>query len=140
MARYTEEEVNDRFVEEETGLTPQKINFVVEYAKDFNVTRASTASNVSAKVGKSWLDKDVMVQAAIDNILQQRMESVKIDAEWVLNELVDNHHIARYQGDIKASTAALTIIAKQASVDSMAADKVKVDPITITVDRAFAEV
>lgn len=140
MPRQTEEEANEEFVERETGLSTKKINFVAEYTKDFNITRASTLSGVAPQTGKRWVDHDEMVQAAIDSVITRRREASDIDAQWLLGELVDNHTIARHQGNIPASTQALALIAKHASVDAMASDKVKVEGVTINVGSEFTQV
>ena len=129
----------DKFVKEQTGLTPKQINFVVEYTKDFNVSRASVASNFSPAHGNTQL-KDPAVSHAIDYVLANRRKTSDIDAEWLLGEAVDNHLIARQTGDIKASTSALTLIAKHTMVDALAADKVKVEPVTVVVEGELKDV
>lgn len=111
-------------------ITAKEISFVIEYTKDFVVSRAAVASGYSASAGANLMKKPE-VQAAIDEVLARRAAKSDINAEWLLGELVDNHYIARQAGDIKASTAALGLIAKQASVDSMASDKLRVEPVTI---------
>ena len=129
----------DKLVKEQTGLSPKEINFVIEYTKDFNISRASVASNFSAQTGSKLLQSP-NVNAAIDYILSNRRKTSDIDAEWLLGEAVDNHLIARQAGDIKASTSALTLIAKHTMVDALAADKVKVEPVTVVVEGELKDV
>ena len=122
------------------GLTLQEINFVTEYCKDFSPRRAATASGYSPEAGYRLVKKDNIV-AAVQYILAGRMEESAIDAEWLLYELVDNHMMARQQGNLAASTTALGHIAKHKMVDANAADKVDVvAPVTVVVDGAIKDV
>ena len=61
-----------------------------------------------------------------------------IDADWLLNEMVDNHMIARQQGNITASNTALNMVGKHKRVDAFAADKIKVSTDADVVDRLVA--
>ena len=109
-------------VKDLTGLKPKEANFVIEYTKDFAARRAAEASGYYPDTGYELVQKPE-IAAAIDHILNHRMEASHIDAEWVLMEAVDNHRIARQQGNITASTTALTLVAKHTLVDAMASDK-----------------
>lgn len=108
-----------------TGLSPREANFVIEYVKDFAPRRAAEASGYAADGGYAVLKKE-HVAKAIDLILEHRLETSSIDAEWVLMEMVDNHMIARQQGNISASNTALNLVAKHVFVDAFAAEKVEV--------------
>lgn len=112
-------------VTELTGLKPQHANFVIEYVKDFAPRRAAEASGYQPDYGSQLLLKD-RIKAAINHILSQRLETTHIDAEWVLMEAVDNHLIARQQGNISASNTSLNLVAKHVFVDAFAAEKVNV--------------
>lgn len=107
------------------GLKPKEANFVIEFCKDFAPRRAAEASGYSADHGYKLLTDD-NISAAVDHVLEQRLEASHIDAEWVLMEAVDNHLIARQQGNIPASTSALNLVAKHVFVDAFAAEKVEV--------------
>lgn len=109
-------------VKDLTGLTPKEANFVIEYTKDFAARRAAEASGFAPDSGYALLKK-LHIVTAIDDILKRRLDASHIDAEWVLMEAVDNHMIARQQGNISASTTALTLVAKHVMVDAMASDK-----------------
>lgn len=109
-----------------TGLKPKYVNFVIEYCKDFSARRAAEASGFSPDSGYSILERDD-VKAAIHHVLTQRLEASHIDAEWVLMEAVDNHLIARQQGNISASNTSLNLVAKHIFVDAFAAEKVDVN-------------
>jgi phage terminase small subunit len=65
--------------------------FVLEYIKDFNATRAAKAAGYSQKtaysIGHELLNKPE-IQAAIQEALKKRLEETRIDANWVLQRLV----------------------------------------------------
>jgi hypothetical protein len=110
----------------DAGVTdPKRINFVIELSKDFDSRRAAAVSGYSADYGYTLRD-DPEIQAALDIIIQYRLEASHITAEWVLMEAVDNHLIARQNGNISASNTALTLIAKHAAVDAFAAERVEI--------------
>ncbi len=109
-----------------TRLKPSYANFVVEYVKDFAPRRAAEASGFSPDTGYQLKERPEIV-AAIEHILSQRLEASDIDAEWVLLEAVDNHYIARQQGNISASNTSLNLVAKHVFVDAFAAEKVEVN-------------
>lgn len=108
-----------------TGLHPKYANFVVEYTKDFAPRRAAEASGFAPDTGYQLLQRED-IKSAIDHVLSMRLDASQIDAEWVLMEAVDNHMIARQQGNISASNTALNLVAKHVMVDAFAADKVQV--------------
>lgn len=122
---------------DELNLPPKKACFVVEYIKDFAPRRAAEASGYAADTGYRLLDEPE-VSAAIEYIIQQRLEVNMIDADWLLNEMVDNHMIARQQGNITASNTALNMVGKHKRVDAFAADKIKVSTDADVVDRLVA--
>ncbi len=113
-------------VKEMTGLEPQYANFVIEYVKDFSPRRAAEASGFNRDHGYELLKRDD-ISNVINYILSQRLEASHIDAEWVLMEAVDNHMIARQQGNISASNTSLNLVAKHVFVDAFAAEKVEVN-------------
>ena len=119
------------------GLPPKEANFVVEYVKDFAVRRASEAAHYSPEHGYKLLArKDV--SDAVELIIQQRLEVNLIDADWLLGEMVDNHMIARQQGNIASSNTALGMLGKHKRVDAFAADKIKVSTDADVVERLIA--
>lgn len=118
-------------------LPPKYANFVVEYVKDFAAGRAAEASGFAREHGHSLLKKDD-ISAAIERIIQRRLEANMIDADWLLTEMVDNHLIARQQGKITASNTALSLVGKHKRVDAFAADKIKVSTDADVVERLAA--
>lgn len=118
-------------------LPPKRANFVVEYIKDFAPRRAAEASGFAADMGYKLLDEPE-ISEAIEYIIQQRLEVNQIDADWLLTEMVDNHMIARHQGNITASNTALNMVGKHKRVDAFAADKIKVSTDADVMDRLVA--
>jgi len=108
------------------GLKPKYAAFVIEYLKDFGARRAAEASGFEADYGYTLLDRPE-IKEAINEALRRRLEATDIDAEWVLMEAVDNHCIARQQGNITASNTALNLVAKNVFVDAFAAEKVEMN-------------
>lgn len=110
-----------------TGLSldHKRAMFVIEYSKDFDAQRAAVASGFASQYGYQ-LREEPEVIAALDRILQFRMDDSHIDASWALMEAVDNHLIARQTGNITASNTALKMIMQHAAVDAFAAEKVEV--------------
>lgn len=124
-------------LQEQFDLSIKEALFVIEYIKDGGVQRASEISGFSPETGYRYL-KQENIQNAITSIMQFRIEDALIDADWHLGELVDNHMIARQQGKIAASNAALLQIGKHKRVDAFAADKIKVSTDADVVDRLVA--
>ena len=109
-----------------SGLTdPKRINFVIEYSKDFDARRAAAVSGFGADYGYKLRDEPD-IQEALEQILSYRLDTSHIDAEWLLWELVDNHQIARAAGNISASNSALGTLAKHAMIDAFAAERVEI--------------
>jgi len=113
-------------IEDLTGLKPKEATFVIEVSKDHDARRAARAAGYEPDTGYSLLKKD-HIASALNVILQHRLEASHIDAEWVLMEAVDNHLIARQQGNISASNTSLGIVAKHKMVDAYAAEKIEVN-------------
>lgn len=118
-------------------LPPKYASFVVEYFKDFSPRRAAEASGFEADTGYTLLRRED-ISAAIDAIIQQRLEINLIDADWLLGEMVDNHLIARQMGNITASNTALGLVGKHKRIDAFAADKIKVSTDSDVMDRLNA--
>jgi hypothetical protein len=113
---------------------PARINFVVEYIKDFDARRAAVMSGFDPDDGFT-LRKSPDIVSALLIIMQMRLEAHMITPDWVLMEAVDNHRLARINNNLTASNAALNLIAKHAKVDAFAAEKVEVASDTAIRDR-----
>ena len=73
-------------------LTPQQRLFVVEYLKDMNATQAAIRAGYSEKTAASQgqrLLKNVEIRRQIDAALALRVETVKVDADYVLKRLFE---------------------------------------------------
>lgn len=76
----------------EMALTDQKKLFADIYLTCLNATEAAKKAGYSEKTAYSQgnrLLKDVEVRAYIDERQQARAEKLNLDAEWVLNRLVE---------------------------------------------------
>lgn len=77
---------------EDIKLTKKQEMFCREYIIDFNATRAALAAGYSEKsayqIGSENLNK-VEIQAFLSELMQERNERVQIDADYVLNRLVE---------------------------------------------------
>jgi len=122
---------------DELSLPPKYACFVIEYLKDFAPRRAAEASGYASDYGYKLLEV-LEISAAIEKILQDRLEANMIDTDWLLYEMVDNHRIARQQGNITASNTALNMVGKHKRVDAFAADKIKVSTDADVMDRLVA--
>lgn len=106
--------------------------FINEYLKDFNGTRAAKAAGYSDLDGSAatiaWrLLRKVEIQAAINERLRQRMAVQKVDSDYVLEALINNHERCAeavemkdmegnptgvYKFDAKGSNKALELIGR----------------------------
>ena len=121
------------------GLNYKELNFVIEYAKDFDPRRAANVSGYKASKGTDLLQLD-KIQRAIDNILENRLQASDIDAEWLLMQAVDNHMLARYRGNLAASNTALSIIAKHKNVGANVLEDNSADQVVINIDGKLLDV
>lgn len=110
-------------MKELTGMSTSKALFVVEYLKHGVVTRACDAHGVSVVTAQKWL-KEPAIEQLVGKMIFARMKASNIDAEWALMESVDNHYLARADGNIAGSNSALRNIMNHAAVDAFAAEKV----------------
>lgn len=125
-------------IEDLPNLQRDRANFVIEYCKDTDARRAAQASGLPADDGYKIRDEpDVAI--AIQRVLQSHLSPNDISPEWLLQEFYYNHLLARQRGNISASNQCLNLIAKHASVDAYAAEKVKMTTDQDTVDRLMRE-
>jgi hypothetical protein len=124
-------------IAEMINLPPKKANFVIEYMKDFSPRRAAEASGFCGDSGYAMVQTQE-ISDAIEIILQRRLEATQIDTDWLLQEMVDNHMIARQHGNISASNTALALVGKHKRVDAFASDKIKVSTDADVMDKLVA--
>ena len=118
-------------------LPAKEAMFVVEYIKDCAPRRAAEAAGYAADYGYKLIQKEEVARA-IERILRERLEANMIDADWLLFEMIDNHMIARQQGNITASNTALNMVGKHKRIDAFAADKIKVSTDADVMERLTA--
>lgn len=73
-------------------LTAKQEMFCREYLIDLNATQAAIRAGYSEKTAQAQSSRmlsNVMVQARISELKSERIEEVKIDANYVLNRLVE---------------------------------------------------
>lgn len=80
--------------------------FVNEYLKDFNGTqaaiRAGYTDNPGAAATQAWeLLRKPEIQSAINERLRQRMAVQKVDSDYVLEALIDNHERCAQAVEVK---------------------------------------
>ena len=117
------------------GLRYKDAVFVMEYIKDFGVRRAAEAAGYTPEHGYKLLERPD-VREAIDDIITEQLEQIGIESHWLIYELVDNHRIARQQGNISASNTALKLLMQHAEIDAMAKKKIEMD---VTTDKELLE-
>lgn len=73
------------------ALTDKQEAFIREYLVDLNATQAAIRANYSKNTAQeqgSRLLSNVMVRARIDELLETRKQKLELDAQWVLNRLM----------------------------------------------------
>lgn len=106
------------------GMDTKHVMFVIEYLRNgHKATAASEHIGFAPDTGHKLLQRDDVQKAITVALLE--MYNAEIDAAWLLKEAVNNHYVARQMGNLPASNAALNLIAKHASVDAFAAEKLE---------------
>ncbi len=75
-------------------LTPKQQRFIDEYLIDLNATQAAIRAGYSPRTARAIACENLAkpdIQEAIAEAKRVRSEATKIDAEWVLRELVKLH-------------------------------------------------
>ncbi len=76
------------------NLTPKQQCFIEEYLIDLNATQAAIRAGYSPRTARAIACENLAkpdIQEAIAEAKRERSEATKIDAEWVLRELVKLH-------------------------------------------------
>lgn len=107
-------------------LKASHADFVIEYIKDSNAQRAAVVCGYAPEYGYTLLARED-VKTVLNMVRQRKYEQSIIDAEWLLNEMVDNHNIARATQNIAASNAALSMIGKHKMVDAFAKERIEMN-------------
>jgi phage terminase small subunit len=79
------------FEKQKELLTPKQEIFIREYMIDLNATQAAIRAGYSVKTARQIASENMAkpdILARIEKLKAERAEKLKIDAEWVLNRLV----------------------------------------------------
>lgn len=105
------------------GCTFKEMCFITSYVQDCNARRAAEQSGHDPDDAYKMLDKPA-IRTALDRVLAERAHRVGINADWLIEELIDNHRLARHAGNLGASNAALVSLGKMAKIDAFVGSKV----------------
>lgn len=103
----------------------EEATFVVEYLKDLDPVRAARVIGKHPDEGAKFLARP-HVRALINDVMKRRIDTAHINMDWLLEQLVENHYLAREDKNLGASNNALLTIGKLSTVDAFAADKLDV--------------
>jgi phage terminase small subunit len=97
--------------------------FVLEYLKDQNATAAYKRAGYSAKgnsaeAAASRLLSNVKIASAIEEMLAERNQRLRIDADWVLREAEDLYRECRSEGDRSNAKSTLDLIGKHTDIQA----------------------
>lgn len=96
-------------------LTPKRERFCREYSVDYNGTQAAIRSGYSkhsAKEIASELLTIPNVKARIEALQAKVAEKLNITTEYLTNELIENHNLARKSKKLNDSNRAIELIGK----------------------------
>ena len=104
------------------GMEDKHVLFVILYCQSCSVHAASEAMGIEPAEGAKFMRRDD-VQMAISYRLRDRYND-EINPDWVLTQLVENHHLARQKGQINASNTALKLIGTFGGIDAFVPEKI----------------
>ena len=96
-------------------MNAKQQRFVEEYLIDLNATQAAIRAGYakrSAEVAGCRLLRNDKIAAAIDKARAKQAEKAEISAQWVLDQLIANHHKALQLDQLPASNKALELVGK----------------------------
>ena len=99
------------------ALTDKQKRFADEYLIDMNATAAYlragyNSSEAAARVSASKLLTNPNIVEYIESKQKRLSVKTEITAEWVIQEFIENHKMARELGELQASNKALENIGK----------------------------
>lgn len=106
-------------------ILPRYKRFVLEYLKDMNERRAAVICGFNPDEVDAVFEEPG-VRELINANLDRRMDLANIDAAWLLQEMIENHYLARQEGKLSASNQILSVIGKHTQIDAFAAERVEV--------------
>jgi hypothetical protein len=99
----------------EDALSPKQRRFIEEYLIDSNATQAAIRAGYSKRTARAQgqrLLTNVDISAELSRQQQLLGERANLTADWVLNELMENHLLAKKAGDLVTSNRTLELIGK----------------------------
>lgn len=123
------------------ALTDKQVRFIDEYMIDMNATAAYgragyTAEGNSAEASASRLLRNVKIQAEIVKRQQKMQEKAGLSVQWLIEEMIENHRLARELGEIANSSKALEMLGKHLG---MFKEKVEVSG-TLSVEKLLEQI
>ena len=113
-------------------MNDRQRKFIEAYMIDPNATKAAKKAGFKQPhVAGCRLLKNVKVKAEIKKRQKARADKSKTSSEWVIDNLKENHELARSDDDIGQSTRALELIGKHHGTFN--ADDVPDKAITINI-------
>jgi len=100
-------------------MTPKQAEFVKEYLKDLNATRAAERAgfkNPNTYAAEMMARHEI--KAAIAAEMAKRAEKLDIDAEWVLRNAIDLHGRCKAEADRSNERQTLDLIGKHINVQA----------------------
>ena len=98
---------------DENGLTAKQARFVEEFLVDMSKEGAAARAGYSRKTN---LMKLKAVKAAVDRRLLEQKTHREINKEWLLEQLVENHSLARAYGELNNSNSSLKMVGQHVMV------------------------
>jgi|DEB0MinimDraft_3_1074331.scaffolds.fasta_scaffold13303_1 phage terminase small subunit len=102
-----------------SNLTPKQELFVNEYLVDLNATQAAIRAGYSKKTAKQIATENLSKPAiarAIAEANQERMERVKYDADWVLQEAGEQYEKLKRNDEDAVAKGYLELVGKHTQV------------------------
>lgn len=101
------------------ALTEKQKLFGKEYIVDLNATQAAIRAGYSEKTARAIGAENLTkpdIQAYIKGLIDNRSKKTEISAEWVVQQLKENHELARQLGDLPPSNKALEMLGKHLGI------------------------
>lgn len=109
---------------EDIPLPVEEAHFVLEYCKDLDIARASSACGIEHEKAYELRQRpDINMQ--IQRILQSQLSITDITPDWLMQEIYYVHLLSLQTGKLNTSLQALKLIGALGRVDAYAPEKVE---------------
>lgn len=110
------------------ALTDKQVRFIDEYMIDMNASAAYLragyeCNEATARANASRLLTNANILAEIDNRQKKVQEKAGLSVEWLINEFIENHKMAKQLGEVANSNKSLELLGKHLG---MFKDKVEI--------------